>query len=181
MGSLIVLDFLLGGGDETPASVGAGEPLALRGAIVSGAPLHAAGVDRPALLAVARVLSALFPACPLPVRVDGTTLSRDPEAVRAYLADPLVCPRVTARWGTEILAAMARVKAGAPRLTTPLLILHGEADRLSLADGARWLFDAVRSADKTLRLYPGARHEPHNDLGHEEVARDLAQWIQARA
>ena len=33
------------------------------------------------------------------------------------------------------------------------------------------------SSDKTLRVYPGARHELVNEINKTEVIRDLTQWI----
>jgi acylglycerol lipase len=38
----------------------------------------------------------------------------------------------------------------------------------------------VSSADKTLRVYPGGRHEPHNDLEKDELVTDVSEWISAR-
>jgi alpha-beta hydrolase superfamily lysophospholipase len=63
------------------------------------------------------------------------------------------------------------------RVDLPMLVLHGEADPLNLVHGARTLYESVSCADKTLRVYPGVRHEPHNDLGHEQVATDVKAWL----
>jgi acylglycerol lipase len=56
-------------------------------------------------------------------------------------------------------------------------VLHGGADPLNRPAGAQALFDAVPNPDKTLRVYPGVRHEPHNDRGHEQVAADVKEWL----
>ena len=45
----------------------------------------------------------------------------------------------------------------------PLLIMHGDADRLAAPEGSRALYDAVMSEDKTLKLYPGFYHELYNE------------------
>jgi alpha-beta hydrolase superfamily lysophospholipase len=31
---------------------------------------------------------------------------------------------------------------------------------------------------KKLRVYPGVYHEPHNDLGHEQVVADIKEWLE---
>jgi alpha-beta hydrolase superfamily lysophospholipase len=165
MGALVVLDYLLQ------------DPQGLAGAIVSGAPLEPAGVGSPSLVAVARVLSGVRPRYSVELGLDVAALSRDPEVVDAYRADPLVTSRATVRWGTESLAAVRRVKEGMAGIDVPLLVLHGEADRLNLAAGARALFEAVAYPDKTLRIYPGVYHEPHNDVGHEQVVADVKEWL----
>jgi alpha-beta hydrolase superfamily lysophospholipase len=87
--------------------------------------------------------------------------------------------RITVRWGTEILDAVARVKARAAELSVPMLLIHGEADRLNLPRGSRFLRDAVAGAE--LRLYPGAYHEPHNEPEHKQVAADVQRWLDRHA
>jgi alpha-beta hydrolase superfamily lysophospholipase len=81
------------------------------------------------------------------------------------------------RWGAESLAAVERIAAGMAAIEVPLLVLHGGADPLNRPAGAQALVDTVRSPDTTLRIYPGVRHEPHNDLGHEQVADDIERWL----
>jgi len=126
---------------------------------------------------VARLLSGVRPRRSLDLRLDAAALSRDPEVVEAYRADPLVTSRATVRWGTESLATVRRVKEGMGTIEVPLLVLHGEADRLNLVDGARALAEALPNGDTTLRIYPGVYHEPHNDLGHERVVADVVGWL----
>ena len=108
--------------------------------------------------------------------IDAGALSRDPQALEAYRADYLCTGRATVRWGAESLETVDLVKEGTTRVDLPLLVLHGEADSLNSVDGARELFEAASHPDKTLRI-SGVYHEPHNDLGHEQVAADLNEWL----
>ena len=95
-------------------------------------------MSRWALVLAGRVLSVLFPRLGLIPPVDAEGVSRSPAVVKAYLADPLVCRRnITARLGAEILGAMERVGVEANRITLPLLILQGGADRLVDPSGSR--------------------------------------------
>ena len=165
MGALVVLDYLLQ------------DPRELAGAIVSGVPLEPAGIGSPLLVVVARALSGVRPRHSVNLGLDAAALSRDAAVVEAYRADPLVTPRATVRWGAESLDTVRRVKEGMSRIDLPLLVLHGEDDRLNLAEGARALVEAVPHPDKTLHVYPGGYHEPHNDVGHEQVAADVVGWL----
>ncbi len=81
------------------------------------------------------------------------------------------------RWGAESLATVRRVNEDMATIDLPLLVLHGGADPFNRPAGALALFDAVATPDKRLRIYPGVRHEPHNDLGHEQVAADVKEWL----
>jgi alpha-beta hydrolase superfamily lysophospholipase len=149
----------------------------MRGAIISGAPIEPAGVAKPALVFLSRMLSSACPRFPLRLALDTSAISRNAEVVRAYVADPLVHGTFTARWGTESLAAIAWVKAHAPEVDVPILFIHGEADRLNRSDGSRAFFDRVAIEDKTLRVYPEMYHELHSDLGHDQVLSDLESWF----
>jgi alpha-beta hydrolase superfamily lysophospholipase len=166
MGALVALDYLL---CQSPA---------LRGVIVSGAPIEPAGVAKPYLVVLAHFLSRVWPRFPLRLRLDTPALSRDPAVVKAYETDPLVHGLATSRWGTETLAAIERVKAQAAQVNVPILVIHGGADRLNSPNGSRSFFEKVNSSDKELKVYPGGYHEPHNDMDYEQVANDIEQWLE---
>jgi len=166
MGSLVVLDFLLEGRSYEPA-----------GAVISGVATEPAGVGKPYQVAAARLLTGLLPRFSVNLGIDAEALTRAPEALAAYRADPLVSGRATIRWGTESLDTVERVKGALERIDVPLLVIHGEADRLNLVHGAHTLFEKASSPDKTLRVYPGVFHEPHNDIGHEQVVDDIREWL----
>ena len=193
MGALIALDYALeasaerprvpgslpSGGSETPGG-SIPDERSLRGLILSGVPLKPVGVAKPWLVLVAKALSRILPRTALRPGVDAGALSRDPEVVRAYEEDPLVHRRVTARWGVEALAAIERAKGRLPELKLPLLVVHGGDDPLNSPEGSRLVAERAGSADATLRIYRGVRHEPHNDLAWEAAVRDVADWIEAR-
>ncbi len=168
LGALIVTDYVIFHPDR------------LAGLIVSGHPLRPTGAAKPHLLLLARILSRYKPKFVIPLGLDPSALSRDPAVVEAYRNDPLVQTKVTARWGTEALAAVARVRARAMEIEMPVLIVHGGSDEINSVEGSRELLDLVMSTDKTLRVYAGGRHEPHNDLEKEEAITDIVDWISTR-
>jgi alpha-beta hydrolase superfamily lysophospholipase len=107
--------------------------------------------------------------------------SRDPAWVEQLNADPLTLDEVQP---VSTVAAFAR--AGErfdrefPRITLPVLILHGTADKATRPDGSQQFFDQASSADKELKLYEGHYHDLLNDLGREQVMDDIVHWIEAR-
>jgi alpha-beta hydrolase superfamily lysophospholipase len=125
------------------------------------------------------MLSALMPRFGmLGLEVDG--LSRDPAVVQAYISDPLVHKgKITARLAAEMLKAMQRVSAEATKITLPIMVVQGSADRLVDPAGAQMLYDAVSSADKEIRIYDGFYHEVFNEPEHDEVLRDVEIWLAA--
>jgi acylglycerol lipase len=152
---------------------------------LSGAILSAPAVKAPASLSrvtvlAGRLLSAIAPRAGV-LGLDAPAISRDPDVVTAYKNDPLVFRgKVTARLGAEMLRAILRVRAEAPTLNLPLLIVQGSADNLVDPAGAQELHDAARSPDKTLKIYPGFYHEVFNEPERAQVLGDVADWLAAR-
>jgi alpha-beta hydrolase superfamily lysophospholipase len=155
-------------------------PDGLSGLIVSGHPLRPTGAAKPHLIILAKFLSRYKPKFVIPLGLDPSALSRDPSVVEAYRNDPLIQTKVTARWGTEALAAVDRVRERAREIVMPILIVHGGADAINSPEGSRELLDTVSSTDRSLHVYPGGRHEPHNDLEKEEAVADITEWISSR-
>jgi alpha-beta hydrolase superfamily lysophospholipase len=168
MGSLVVLDYLLTTSQE------------FAGALISGVATEPVGVGSPALIAMAKALTRIAPRHYVDLGINPASLTRDSAACESFATDPLNCGRATVRWGTESLATVDRVKADMNRLGLPLLVVHGGADPLNAPSGARALFSAARCAGTTLHIYDDVLHEPHNDLGHEQLAADILEWLNKR-
>lgn len=154
-------------------------PEGLAGVIAAAPPLGQVGVP-PVLMALGRAFSRILPRFSLKVGMDLTGLAKDPAVVEAVLADPLFHRRGTARLSTEVTAAITRVQDGAPNFSLPLLILHGSDDRMVPPEGSRRFFAKLRYPDREFREYPGAYHCLFADFDHEDVLRDLEQWIEER-
>ncbi|AJX32446.1 Phospholipase ytpA [Burkholderia oklahomensis] len=150
--------------------------------LILSSPALAPGRDVPKwMLAMSRFISRAWPRFPA-IKIDAALLSRDPAAVAANRADPLVHHgSVPARTGAEILDAMQRIERGRAALRVPVLVYHGTADKLTEPDGSRDFGAHVGSPDRTLTLYEGGYHETMNDLERERVIGALIEWILARA
>ncbi|MBB6425840.1 alpha/beta hydrolase [Sphingopyxis sp. JAI128] len=128
---------------------------------------------------ISRFLSRFFPRLGV-LSLDASGVSRDPQVVAAYRADPLVYGgKIGARLGKEFMDAMAAAQADASKIRLPILIQHGAADRLTAPAGSRYLFDNVGSTDKRLEIYPGLFHEIYNEPERDAVLDDLIGWFDA--
>jgi acylglycerol lipase len=127
---------------------------------------------------LAGVLSALVPDLRVTALNAAEKISRDPEVVRAYRKDPLIDHgRIKARTGAEILVTIADLPARLPRLSVPLLLLHGTDDEICAPAGSMIVHDQASSPDKTLRRYQGLYHEVFNEPERDEVLTDLVSWL----
>jgi alpha-beta hydrolase superfamily lysophospholipase len=146
-------------------------------AVLSGPAIKAAQEPPALTILVAKLLSRIAPRLGV-LQLDGSLVSRDPQVVAAYLADPLVYKgKVGARLGAELFAAMHEVQADAARITLPLLIMHGAEDGLAAPAGSEFLQQHAGSADKTLKIYPGLYHEIFNEPEQQMVLADMVAWI----
>jgi alpha-beta hydrolase superfamily lysophospholipase len=131
-------------------------------------------------IALARALRRWWPTFLQPTPWDPAKLSRDPEHLMALPCPELVHHRISARMFLAVVEEGEKALAEAGRLKTPLLLLHGGDDPITSAEATRELFERAGSSDKEMRMYPGTRHETHNDLDRERVLAEVAAWMEAR-
>jgi acylglycerol lipase len=131
-------------------------------------------------LAVLKGLSHIAPnAHVLRLKIDD--FSRDPDVIKAMHADPLIADEVQpTRTVAEMVRADERLKQSFPQFTLPLLIIHGDADKVTRPAGSQQFYDNAGSSDKTLKMYPGFAHDPLNDVDKEIVIADIKQWLDGR-
>ena len=128
-------------------------------------------------LAVFKGLSHVAPHAHV-LHLNNEDFSRDPEVVAAMNADTLIAHETQpTRTLAEMVRADDRLKNEFSLFTLPLLIIHGTADKATRPEGSQTFFNAAGSADKMLKLYEGAFHDPLNDLNKETVMADVIRWI----
>jgi alpha-beta hydrolase superfamily lysophospholipase len=131
---------------------------------------------------------AMFNAPFAPARTDFDWLSRDPDRVDAYIADPLTGFGLDVA-GTKGLFAGARVLAEPDALANvradlPVYVAVGESDPvnagLALVQPLVDRYVGAGLTDVELKVYPGARHELTNETNRYEFEADLIRWLDAR-
>ena len=137
------------------------------------------GVSRGKLL-VGKAVGSLLPDLPVE-ELDAGAISRDPEVVAAYNADPLVHHgKIPAGIAKALVSVGETMPQKARKLTKPLLVVHGEQDALVPASGSELLVDCVGSTDVHLKVYPELFHEVFNEPERDRVLDDVTAWIEAR-
>jgi alpha-beta hydrolase superfamily lysophospholipase len=153
---------------------------AIRGLLLSGPAVDASAAGA-VTLALGRVTSAIAPNLGV-FKVDAEGVSRDPEVVRDYIEDPLVFTgRLPARTVSELGSFANGLAEQLPRITLPILIMHGGDDALIPAAASRMVDEGVASQDKTLILYEGLYHEIVNEPEQARVLADIVDWLNRHA
>ncbi|HVE83223.1 MAG TPA: lysophospholipase [Myxococcales bacterium] len=157
-----------------------GMPEGLAGWVLSAPYLKLALKPPVTKLLGAKVVGAVVPWMPIKTELTPRDLTRDEEFQRTTAADPLYLKVVTPRWFNESNRVQQEVAAGAgARVTWPTYLFCGAEDGVASTPAARAFFETIAARDKTLKVYPGMRHECMNEVGKEEVWRDAAGWISA--
>jgi alpha-beta hydrolase superfamily lysophospholipase len=176
LGGLIVLDYVL-----RSAQSSFFQAFEIQGIVVSAPPIQPMnGTVSNLRILLARLLSGLFPRLTLSMGLDKSGLSRNQDIAEQAADDPLIHSSVTLRWGTETLNTIKWVKAHIDQLKLPILLIHGDADPIIAPAGSCEIFQQIQTPNKTLNLYPGSYHEPHNDLDSDVVMTDLVNWLEGR-
>lgn len=131
-------------------------------------------------ITAANALSRVLPALPFSSGLDADALSRDPEVVAAYRADPLVHDRITPRLFAEVSGAMGLVFQRSDRIQEPLLLLMGGEDRLVKTERTLLFSRQITVSDLTVKVYPGFYHELLNEVDRAAIHRHIRDWIAAR-
>ncbi|MBM3122572.1 MAG: alpha/beta hydrolase [Chloroflexi bacterium] len=124
-----------------------------------------------------RLMFNVWPGFSMPSGLEQAALSRDPEVVRAYAADPLVHDRVSARLGIGLIDVGNWLLEQASEFSLPLLVYSGSADRLT-SPGACGEFAGKVRGDCTLKIWDGLYHETHNEPEKADVLGLMVRWIQ---
>jgi acylglycerol lipase len=131
-------------------------------------------------LTLIKGLSRIAPKLPV-LKLKNKDFSRDPKAVQALNNDPFTTNEIQpAKTVAALVRADERLQREFSRLTLPLLIMHGTADKATVPAGSQFFYDTAGSSDKTLKLYKGHFHDLLNDLGKESVFTDIEGWIAHR-
>lgn len=134
------------------------------------------GIDN-VLKVAASVLGRLTPSTRVANKITGDQLSRDPDVGEAYFADPLVETRATTRFGKVVYAEQDRLAPHHGDILIPTLVIHGADDELVQPAASAGL---AASPSVFRKLYPGLRHELHNEPEGGQVIGDVLDWIQAK-
>ncbi len=134
----------------------------------------------PVKLTMAKVLGRIAPGLPAE-DLPADAVSRDPQVVSAYENDPLVHHgKLPAGIARALIGVGETMPQHAAAITAPLLVVHGDQDKLIPVKGSKRLVECVGSADVHLKVYPGLYHEVFNEPEQALVLDDVTAWIESQ-
>ncbi len=151
---------------------------AIAGMVASAPALDSELRDQKAKFFMANLLGGVVPGVTIATGLDPNGVSRDPAVVAAYTSDPLVHDKGSLGLAKSTFQAMDAIMERTD-FPVPLLIIHGQADTLTVPAASKRFADQV-SGDVTLIEYPDMAHEPHNEPEQEEVMAEVLAWLTPR-
>ncbi len=133
-------------------------------------------VSRP-LKALVGLLSRVCPTKLVDNGLDLDLVFKSKEAVRRNREDPLRFDMVTTRFAAEGFRAVAEAVTMGPEIVLPVLMQQPLDDRIVVPEENIRFFESIASADKTLRTYEGAYHDPYDDPEGPAVLADAVAWV----
>lgn len=131
------------------------------------------------LVNFARVLNRWVPSCRFSTRISDGKLSQDQAHLDSLKDLDLLHHFITVRMYFEAEKAAASLLA-LPAIPMPVLLAQGDEDDVTSLQATRNFFQRLKAPSKTLRIYPGFRHELHNEIGRVSVLKDYLEWIKTR-
>ena len=119
-------------------------------------------------------LGRVAPGMLLDNRLDTEDLCWDPGIQARYRSDPLNQHKSTVRFARAAFEEQRRVGEALGRLSIPTLVIHGGEDALVPTPTSAVL---EGRPGVSRRVYPGLRHEVHNEAQGPRVVGDIVDWV----
>jgi len=146
--------------------------------IIASDPLIRLALNVPYLKVLGgRLASKIVPTMRMHNEINVNDLTRDPKLNEEYGRDPQVIHDITVKMGSIVLDLGDAVFEGSSKITKPILIAHGTADKLTSYDASKEFIAKVSSTDKTFKSLEGWYHEPHNEPEKEEFIKMVLDWV----
>ncbi|KZY63845.1 hypothetical protein A3762_14325 [Oleiphilus sp. HI0125] len=127
---------------------------------------------------IGKIMSAWYPSLALKNKVDPNIVCGNPDVVRAYMNDPLNHGLVSARWFSDYLQQIERLKKEAASIRVPVAIWHGEKDELVAPWVGKQLHEGLQCSGKQFHTVENALHEILFEQNWQSLAGDMKVWLE---
>ena len=125
---------------------------------------------------VGKMMANIWPSLTQPTGLNTAHISTDKVEVEKYKNDPLIHDKMSTRMFVDVFAAAEWAMDNAKKLTTPILLMHGEADEITSFKGSEE-FAANSNEHVTLKLWADMYHEIHNEVDRLKVFEYELAWL----
>ncbi|WP_238915591.1 alpha/beta hydrolase [Clostridium sp. YIM B02555] len=109
--------------------------------------------------------------------VEGSNLSHNPDIAVNQKNDPLVHNFVSASLFTNAYKAGEWAIDNASNLDIPLLLFHGDSDKITSHVASEAFIKKAPSNLATFKLWKGLYHSLHNEISNRDIFVNILNWI----
>ena len=145
--------------------------------VISTSPWLKLAFEPPAVqVFMGKMMNKIYPAFIMSSGLETSSLSHDPEVVRAYEEDSLVHDKISARLFVGMYESGLWALDHAGEFSLPLLLMHGGADKITSPEASRE-FAKKAGENVTLKIWDELYHETHNEPEQDEVFKKIIDWL----
>jgi alpha-beta hydrolase superfamily lysophospholipase len=148
----------------------------LKGVIATSPWLKLAFQPPASKVALGRIMNNIAPGFSQTSGLETAALSYDPAVAAAYVNDPLVHDKISARMFVSTYESGLYAFEHAAEFPLPLLLMHGADDRITSAEASRQ-FGAAAPKFVTTRIWEKCLHEVHNEAVKGEFLKTMTDWL----
>ena len=145
--------------------------------VISGAATRLKKISA-GLTFITKMLDSISPSITFSNKIDPNDLSYNEESNKAYIDDPLVHDKISARLFWEMKRESEKILKNMDKLTMPTLVIHGRDDPLVSPEFSQEFFDYLKSEKKELKFIQNAKHESMNEKDGEKVFEMIYNFLQ---
>jgi alpha-beta hydrolase superfamily lysophospholipase len=124
-----------------------------------------------------KVLTSVAPGLGINNGLKTRYLSHDPAVEAAYVKDPLVHPKISARLLNSMRAAVDFAQSHAGELDVPVLLVFAGQDHLVDAGGSERFAARLAPGIGSVRRFDDFYHEIFNESGKAQVFDEVQRWL----
>lgn len=104
-------------------------------------------------------------------------ICKNQDMINDYNNDSLVAHQISGSMFIECNKAIKYIQDNLYEFKYPVLILHGEQDKIVFPEDSKTLFEHIGSRYKKIKIYKDMYHEILNEYDRDEVLKDINNWI----
>lgn len=125
------------------------------------------------------IMSKIKPSFIVDNVVEGANLSHNPNIAINQEKDPLVHNFVSASLFTNAYKAGEWAIENASNLDIPLLLFHGDSDKITSHIASEAFIKKAPSNLTTFKLWKGLYHSLHNEISNRDIFLNIFDWVNA--
>ncbi len=127
---------------------------------------------------ITKFLDVVVPSITFSNKINADDLSYNEKSNSAYISDPLVHDKISARLFWEMKRESKKVYENIDKIKIPTLIIHGKDDPIVSPKFSQDFFDSLKTQKKELKFIENAKHESMNEKDGYKVFQIIIDFLE---